>query len=74
MFGEMDSPGRLPNSNMNYGARVETGYHMVKGPADKFPKVVFCDMSLLPGKVGFERVYGSPGNLKPFAAFDVSLR
>ena len=53
---------------------AETGYHVVKGQGDEFPQIVYCDMSLIPDDVGFERVYGSPGNLRPFAAFDVSMR
>ena len=53
---------------------TETGYYMVKSRAEKFPKVVFCDMSKQPNKVGFQRTFGSPGNLRPFSAFDVSIK
>ena len=33
-------------------------------------QVVYCDMNKLPGSPGFERLYGSPGNLRDFVAFD----
>ena len=46
---------------------------MVKAKAAKFPKVVFCDLTKLPSEVGFQRTFGSPGNLRHFAAFDASL-
>ena len=46
---------------------------MVKEGVEKFPKVVFCDMRKLPSEVGFQRTFGSPGNLRHFAAFDASL-
>ena len=46
---------------------------MVKRPMFKYPKVLFCDMTKEVGAVGFERTFGSPGNLRYFAAFDVSL-
>ena len=46
---------------------------MVKKPRDKFPRVVYCDFSKLPGESGFQRTYGSPGTLRHFSAFDVSL-
>jgi len=50
-----------------------TGYYMVKSREEKFPKVVFCDLTQLPEEVGFQRTFGSPGNLRHFAAFDASL-
>jgi len=53
---------------------TQTGYYLVKDRQEKFPKLVFCDMSKQPDQVGFQRIFGSPGNLKPFSAFDVSLR
>ena len=46
---------------------------MVKEREAKFPKVVFCDLTKVPEDVGFQRTFGSPGNLRHFAAFDVSL-
>ena len=46
---------------------------MVKETLEKFPKVVFCDLRKLPTEVGFQRTFGSPGNLRHFAAFDASL-
>ena len=46
---------------------------MVKSREEKFPKVVFCDLTQLPEEVGFQRTFGSPGNLRHFAAFDASL-
>ena len=46
---------------------------MVKEKLEKFPKVVFCDLRKLPTEVGFQRTFGSPGNLRHFAAFDASL-
>ncbi len=46
---------------------------MVRERREKFPKVVFCDLTKLPTEVGFQRTFGSPGNLRHFAAFDVSL-
>ena len=36
-------------------------------------RVVFCDLSIHEDDPGFERVYGEPGNLRNFAAFDVSI-
>ena len=36
-------------------------------------RVVFCDLSTHEDDPGFERVYGEPGNLRNFAAFDVSI-
>ena len=35
--------------------------------------MVFCDLSIHEDDPGFERVYGEPGNLRNFAAFDVSI-
>ena len=52
---------------------LQVGYYMVKAKAAKFPKVVFCDLTKLPSEVGFQRTFGSPGNLRHFAAFDASL-
>ena len=49
------------------------GYYMVKAKDTRFPRVVFCDFSKLPGEPGYQRTFGSPGNLRKFAAFDVSL-
>ena len=46
---------------------------MVKSREEKFPKVIFCDMLKLPEDAGFQRTFGSPGNLRHFAAFDASL-
>ena len=40
---------------------------------EKFPKVVFCDLTKLPGEAGFQRTFGSPGNLRHFVAFDATL-
>jgi hypothetical protein len=62
---------------------------MVKSREEKFPRVVFCDMTranLITVEAsevtstasklrsGFQRTFGSPGNLRHFVAFDVSLR
>ena len=47
---------------------------MVRSRKEKFPKVVFCDMLKQPHEAGFQRTFGSPGNLRHFAAFDASLR
>ncbi len=71
-------------------ATARAGYYMVKSdPADRYPKVVYCDMEAWrddddggrggdggggAGGGGGERVYGSPGNLRYFSAFDVSLK
>jgi len=49
---------------------------MIQG--EERPKVVFCDPTSqiddeVGGEFGFQRNFGSPGNLKPFSAFDVSL-
>ena len=52
---------------------LQVGYYMVKDRQEKFPKVVFCDLTKLPDEVGFQRTFGSPGNLRHFAAFDASL-
>ena len=46
---------------------------MVKSREEKFPKVIFCDMLKLPEDAGFQRTFGSPGNMRHFAAFDASL-
>ena len=46
---------------------------MVRSRNEKFPKVVFCDMLKQPKEPGFQRTFGSPGNLRHFAAFDASL-
>ena len=46
---------------------------MVRSRKEKFPKVVFCDMLKQPHEPGFQRTFGSPGNLRHFAAFDASL-
>ena len=46
---------------------------MVRSRKEKFPKVVFCDMLKQPQEPGFQRTFGSPGNLRHFAAFDASL-
>ncbi len=54
-----------------------------KGRRDPYPKVVECSMDWrrMEGEEGGdtageeeERVYGSPGNLRYFSAFDVSLK
>ena len=62
---------------------------MVKSRDEKYPRVVFCDMTranLITVEAsevtstasklrsGFQRTFGNPGNLKHFVAFDVSLR
>lgn len=47
---------------------------MVRSRKSRYPKVVFCDMSKEEGETGYERIFGSPGNLRYFAAFDVSLK
>ncbi len=39
----------------------------------KYPKIVFCDLAAHEDDPGFERIYGEPGNLRNFAAFDVSI-
>lgn len=52
----------------------KVGYYMVRSRQDRYPKVVFCDMTIETNQTGFERVFGSPGNLRYFAAFDVSLK
>ena len=36
-------------------------------------QVVYCDLGRLPGEPGFERSYGSPGNIRDFVAFDAQL-
>ena len=46
---------------------------MVKPRGEKYPKVVYCDMNKLPDSSGFQRTFGSPGNLKEFVAFDAYL-
>ena len=43
------------------------------GEEDQVPRVVFCDLERLPGQNGFQRLYSSPGNMRPFVAFDVFL-
>eukprot|EP00094_Tigriopus_californicus_P009679 TCALIF_09331-PA protein Name:"Protein of unknown function" AED:0.00 eAED:0.00 QI:258/1/1/1/0.5/0.4/5/85/227 len=52
---------------------TQVGYYMVRSRKDRYPKVVFCDMTIDTNQTGFERVFGSPGNLRYFEAFDVSL-
>ncbi len=52
---------------------LQPGYYLVKPASSRFPKVSFCDMSLRPNDPGFERIFGSPGNLRHFAAFDASI-
>ena len=47
---------------------------MVKAQRERYPKIVFCDLSKNELDNGFERIYGSPGNQRYFAAFDVSLK
>ncbi len=49
------------------------GYQIIKTKSDTFPKVVYCDMNKLPGTPGFQRTYGSPGNLRDFVAFDAVI-
>jgi len=51
----------------------QVGYYMVMERQDKFPKVVFCDLTKLPEEAGFQRTFGSPGNLRHFVAFDAAL-
>ena len=46
---------------------------MVMERREKFPKVVFCDFTKLPEEAGFQRTFGSPGNLRHFVAFDAAL-
>jgi len=52
---------------------TQSGYQIVKSNKDTFPRVVYCDMNKLPGTAGFERSYGTPGNLRHFVAFDVYI-
>ena len=47
---------------------------MVRAIRARYPKVVYCDMSARHDEPGFQRTYGSPGNLRYFSAFDVSLK
>ncbi len=47
---------------------------MIRSQQSKYPKVVFCDFTAHDEETGFQRVYGSPGNLRYFAAFDVTLK
>jgi len=49
------------------------GYQIIKQKNDTFPKIVYCDMKKLPGSAGFQRTYGSPGNLRDFVAFDAYI-
>jgi hypothetical protein len=37
---------------------------MVRPREEAGPRVVYCDLSRLPGEAGFERSFGSPGNLR----------
>jgi hypothetical protein len=37
-------------------------------------QVVYCDTTQLPSSPGFQRTWGSPGNLRDFVAFDAFLR
>ena len=56
------------------GFIFQVGYYMVmEKQKEKFPKVVFCDLTKLPGEPGFQRTFGSPGNLRHFVAFDATL-
>ena len=52
---------------------TKPGYQIIKTKSDSFPKVVYCDMNKLPGTPGFQRTYGSPGNLRDFVAFDAII-
>ena len=52
---------------------LQVGYYMVMERREKFPKVVFCDFTKLPEEAGFQRTFGSPGNLRHFVAFDAAL-
>ena len=71
----------LPITSMYLYAHYDTngfifqvGYYMVmEKQKEKFPKVVFCDLTKLPGEPGFQRTFGSPGNLRHFVAFDATL-
>ena len=65
---EMDSCDSLWRSTA-----TGPGYQMIKGKDDTYPKVVYCDMDKLPGNNGFQRTFGSPGNLREFVAFDAFL-
>jgi hypothetical protein len=55
------------------GGLARSGYHMVRRREEGGPRVVYCDLSRLPGEPGFERSFGSPGNLRDFVAFDAQL-
>jgi hypothetical protein len=46
------------------GGLARSGYHMVRPREEAGPRVVYCDLSRLPGEAGFERSFGSPGNLR----------
>ena len=61
-------------NNSQLTAYFQVGYYMIRDPREKFPKVVYCDMNLQEEETGFQRSFGSPGNLRHFSAFDVSLR
>jgi hypothetical protein len=46
---------------------------MVRPREEAGPRVVYCDLSRLPGEAGFERSFGSPGNLREKMLLNVAV-
>ena len=72
--GEEPPPLEMDSCESLWRSRATgPGYQMVRGREDTYPRVVYCDMDKLPGHNGFQRIFGSPGNLREFVAFDAFL-